>query len=64
LGVAGLCGSFLVQNAHARGTPDLVVAGLTVIDPLVAVTLGITILGEAQAAPPQTIVAFLLAGTG
>lgn len=62
LAIAALFGTFLVQNAHARGTPELVVAGLTVIDPLVAVTIGITILGEAGTAPPQAVVAFGLAG--
>ncbi|MET3923751.1 multidrug DMT transporter permease [Arthrobacter sp. UYEF20] len=60
--IAALSGTFLVQNAHTRGTPELVVAGLTVIDPLVAVTIGITILGEADTAPPLAFVAFLLAG--
>ena len=60
--VAALAGSFLVQNAHSRGTPELVVAGLTVIDPLVAVAIGITILGEADAAPPLAIVLFLVSG--
>ncbi|MHC6594258.1 DMT family protein [Arthrobacter sp. C152] len=60
--IAALGGSFLVQNAHARGTPELVVAGLTVIDPLVAVAIGITILGEADTAPPLAIVLFLLSG--
>lgn len=60
--IAALSGSFLVQNAHTRGTPELVVAGLTVIDPLVAVTIGITVLGEADTAPPQALIAFLLAG--
>lgn len=60
--IAALTGSFLVQNAHTRGTPELVVAGLTVIDPLVAVAIGITILGEADAAPPLAIILFLLSG--
>lgn len=60
--IAALSGTFLVQNAHTRGTPELVVAGLTVIDPLVAVTLGIAILGEADTAPPLAFAAFVLAG--
>src|SRR6478609_1315246 len=60
--IAALSGSFLVQNAHTRGTSELVVAGLTVIDPLVAVTLGITVLGEADTAPAEAFIAFLLAG--
>ncbi|WP_250545791.1 multidrug DMT transporter permease [Paenarthrobacter sp. DKR-5] len=62
LAAAALFGTFMVQNAHARGTPELVVAGLTVIDPLVAVTIGITVLGEADAAPPQAFIGFALAG--
>ncbi|MEO5993017.1 MAG: DMT family transporter [Arthrobacter sp.] len=60
--IAAVSGTFLVQNAHTRGTPELVVAGLTVIDPLVAVTIGITILGEADTAPPQAFIAYFLAG--
>lgn len=60
--VAALFGTFLVQNAHTRGTPELVVAGLTVIGPLVAVTLGITVLGEADSAPAEAFIAFLVAG--
>lgn len=40
-------GMIFVQNAYSSGPPDLVVAGLTVIDPLVAVLIGIVILQEA-----------------
>ncbi|MEW1808461.1 multidrug DMT transporter permease [Pseudarthrobacter sp. NPDC080039] len=60
--IAALSGSFLVQNAHTRGTPEIVVAGLTVIDPMVAVTIGITVLGEADTASPAAFLAFILAG--
>lgn len=62
LAAAALFGTFLVQNAHTRGSSELVVAGLTVIDPLVAVILGITVLGEADTAPPLAFVGFGLAG--
>lgn len=48
---AGYLGMYFVQTAHASNPPDLVVAGLTVIDPLVAVTIGIVVLGEAAGAP-------------
>ena len=34
-------GAYFVQNAYASGPPDLVIAGLTVVDPLVAVVIGI-----------------------
>ncbi len=46
--LASLLGGWFVQDAHASGPPDLVIAGLTVIDPLVAVTIGVVILGEAK----------------
>jgi hypothetical protein len=48
-----------VQNAYATGPPDLVIAGLTVIDPMVAVGIGIVILGEAAEASMDTILTFL-----
>jgi hypothetical protein len=60
---AALLGSYFVQTAYASGPPDLVVAGLTVIDPLVAVCIGIVVLGEAATAPLWAIAAFLIAGT-
>ncbi len=51
-------GSWFVQNAYASGPPDLVIAGLTVIDPLVAVSIGIVILGEATAASWPVAIGF------
>ncbi|WP_138444630.1 multidrug DMT transporter permease [Sinomonas susongensis] len=62
LGIALALGTSLVQKAHASGSNELVVAGLTVIDPLVAVTLAITVLGEAASAPPVAFVGFVAAG--
>lgn len=62
LGAAAGFGVYMVQNAHTRGSSELVVAGLTVVDPLVAVTIGITVLGEADAAPPEAFAGFILAG--
>jgi hypothetical protein len=55
-------GGYFVQNAYSSGPPDLVVAGLTVIDPLVAVAIGIVVLGEAQYAAPWAIPLFIAAG--
>jgi len=48
---ATVLGGWFVQNAHMYGPPDLVVAGLTVIDPLVAVSIGALVLGELAGAP-------------
>jgi len=58
---AALLGSYFVQSAYANGPPDLVVAGLTVIDPVVAILIGIAILGEASTAPWWAYPAFLVA---
>ncbi|MCY7286672.1 MAG: DMT family transporter [Cryobacterium sp.] len=58
---AGL-GAYFVQNAYASGPPDLVIAGLTVIDPLIAVGIGIVVLGEIEQAPPWAAVGFIVAG--
>lgn len=58
---AVLLGGWFVQNAYASGPPDLVIAGLTVIDPIVAVSIGIVILGEAKQAGIQTIIGFSIA---
>ncbi|MET4542006.1 MULTISPECIES: DMT family transporter [Micrococcaceae] len=43
---AGGLGSWFVQSAYSGGPPDLVIAGLTVIDPMVGIAIGIVILGE------------------
>jgi len=55
---AGL-GGWLTQNAYASGPPDLVIAGLTVIDPMVAVVVASTLLGEAATATPLTVALFI-----
>ncbi|SMQ73243.1 Magnesium transporter NIPA [Plantibacter sp. VKM Ac-1784] len=60
--VAAGVGGFFVQKAHQSGQPDLVVAGLTVVDPLVAVGIGIVVLGEAASAPWFALVLFVVAG--
>ncbi|WP_231726549.1 hypothetical protein [Kocuria rhizophila] len=47
--VAAVLGGWLVQYAYSCGPPDLVIAGLTVVDPMVGVALGLVVLGEAGA---------------
>lgn len=49
--LAAALGAYFVQTAYSVGSPDLVIAGLTVVDPLVAVVIGIAVLGEAQQVP-------------
>lgn len=60
--LAGLVGSIFVQSAYASGPPELVIAGLTVIDPIVAVFLGAVILGEAAGAPVWVVVVMSVIG--
>ncbi|PJJ63317.1 DMT family transporter [Compostimonas suwonensis] len=61
LAATGL-GAYFVQNAYSSGPPDLVIAGLTVIDPLVAVTIGIVVLDEASQAPLWAMISFIVFG--
>jgi hypothetical protein len=53
--LAAVLGGYFVQTAYSVGSPDLVIAGLTVIDPLVAVAIAITVMGEADRFPPFAI---------
>jgi drug/metabolite transporter (DMT)-like permease len=55
-------GGWFVQNAYASGPPDLVIAGLTVVDPAVAVGIGIVILGEASNADVTQVTGFIFSG--
>ena len=60
--IAGAGGLYLVQTAYAVGPPDLVIAGLTVVDPIVAVGIGVLVLKEADGAPWWAGPAFLVMG--
>jgi hypothetical protein len=57
LGMAALTGFWLTQRAHAAGPPEVTVACLTVVDPFVAVAIGIGLLGEAPALTVATAAA-------
>ena len=59
---AAAVGAYFVQTAYSSGPPDLVIAGLTVIDPIVAVLIGALVLGEAAAAPLAVVIFFVIAG--
>lgn len=61
--IAGtIIGAYFVQTAYSSGPPDLVIAGLTVIDPIVAVLIGILVLNEAAGAPLWVYIAFGVVG--
>lgn len=55
-------GSYFVQTAYSVGSPDLVIAGLTVVDPLVAVLIGVIVLGEAAFIPLPFMIVAVAAG--
>ncbi len=55
-------GAYFVQTAYSVGPPDLVIAGLTVIDPMVAVLIGLIVLQEAATAPWPALVGVAIAG--
>jgi drug/metabolite transporter (DMT)-like permease len=59
---AAILGTYFVQTAYSSGSPEVVVAGLTVIDPIVGVTIGIVVLGEAAHAPLWAGFVFVIAG--
>ena len=59
---SAVLGSYFVQTAYSVGSPDLVIAGLTVIDPLVAVLIGVVVLGEASLIPPVFAIVAAVAG--
>lgn len=49
--VAFAVGAWLVQHAYHAGAPEIVIACLTVVDPIVAVVLGAVLLGEGSSTP-------------
>ncbi|MFD2673999.1 DMT family transporter [Gulosibacter bifidus] len=57
-----LAGGYMVQSAYASGSTDMVIAGLTVIDPLVAVAIGVVLLNETVGASPLTFALFVIFG--
>lgn len=60
--VAAALGGYFVQNAYSSGPADLVIAGLTVVDPIIAVSIGVIVLQEASGAPVIAVLGFLAAG--
>lgn len=60
--VSGIVGSVYVQSAYGAGPPEMVIAGLTVVDPIVAVVLGALVLGEAAGTAWPLVAAMGLTG--
>lgn len=65
IAVALALGGWLVQQGFAAGPPEVVVACLTVVDPIVAVLLGVLLLGERAGGPAVLLaLAALVAAAG
>lgn len=62
ISIASALSIYYVQYSHTCNSPDVVIAGLTIVDPAVAVLLGITILQEAAGAPIWSIFILVFAG--
>ena len=62
LAVALLVGGWFVQHAYAAGPPQVVVACQTVLDPMLAVGVGIGLLDEAGSMSPLAGTGLVLAG--
>lgn len=59
---ACLTGALVVQRAYAGGRAEVVVATLTTVDPMVAVGLGLMILGEGTRIGPAQIAGMVVCG--
>jgi drug/metabolite transporter (DMT)-like permease len=59
IAVLAATGSWLVQTAYASGPPETVLAGLTVLDPMIAVLVGAALLHE-YTLPAPTITLLLV----
>lgn len=62
IGVASALSIYFVQYSHTCNSPEVVIAGLTVVDPAIAVILGITVLQETAGAPIWSTFGFIVAG--
>lgn len=62
LAAASALGAWLVQTAYASGPPETVLAGLTVIDPVIAVAVGAALLGEYAPMPPVALLLLIASG--
>lgn len=51
MALAMALGGWFMQQAYAAGPPQLAVASVTVVDPIVAVLMGVVLLGEAAGVP-------------
>lgn len=54
MAISGAAGGWLVQQAYASGAAEVVLASLTVVDPMIAVIVGLVVLGEGARLSPTS----------
>jgi uncharacterized membrane protein len=55
MAVSGALGGWLVQQAYSSGPAEVVLASLTVVDPMIAVIVGLVVLGEGARLSPTML---------
>lgn len=58
----GAVGGWMIQQAYASGSPEVVLACLTVIDPMIAVLVGLMLLGEGAGLGAGALAGMVLLG--
>ena len=53
-----------MQKAYSKGPPELVIAGLTVIDPIIGIAIGASILGELRPDVPLLVTVLMVVAAG
>ncbi|MBO0811278.1 MAG: hypothetical protein J2P23_04440 [Microlunatus sp.] len=62
MAISGASGGWLVQQAYASGPAEVVLASLTVVDPMIAVLVGLMLLGEGNRLPLGAQLSMILCG--
>jgi len=60
--LVGVAAVYFTQRAYASGPVHVIVAGLTIVDPVVAVGLGVLSLGEAARTPAWAVAMYIVSG--
>ncbi|QDP96083.1 hypothetical protein FOE78_09395 [Microlunatus elymi] len=60
--LSGAAGGWLVQQAYASGPAEVVLASLTVVDPMIAVVIGLLLLGEGATLTAGATIGMIICG--
>ncbi|QGN31721.1 DMT family transporter [Microlunatus sp. Gsoil 973] len=62
MAISGALGGWLVQQAYSSGPAEVVLASLTVVDPMIAVIVGLVVLGEGARLSPTMLMVMITFG--